>query len=126
MGLGLGKFFKNTFGKVKDYLPAAIGVGVGALTGGTTGALIGGLMGYNAAEGQIAQKKAMDAQIASAEKIAKMQNANVAVAGETAPITTAESAEINEMNAATQKARRFSMSKTNRASGSRFGRTTLG
>lgn len=126
MGFGLGKFFKSTFGKVKDYLPVAIGAGVGALTGGASGALIGGLMGYNTAEGQKAQEEAMKAQIASAEKIAKMQNANVAVAGEAPPITTAQQMEVSEMNAATQKARRFSMSRTNRTSGSRFGRTTLG
>lgn len=133
---GIGKAFKKTFGKVGQYLPVVVGAlaggGVGALAatealkGAAVGALGGGFLGYNTAVGNIAQEKAMKAQIESAEKIAKMQNANAAVAGETAPMQTAQDLETSEMNAATQKARRFSMSKTNKSGGSRFGRTTLG
>lgn len=74
------------------------GAGVGAAAGGS----VGGLMGYQ----NEMQKKSVEAQIASSEKIAQMQQ-NTVISAAPAPTQTIESAAVSEQNAATKKARAF-------------------
>lgn len=129
MGLGksLRKAWKKTFGKLedvtKDALPiiapivgTMIAPGVGTLAGAAIGQGIGQ---YRAGQ---QQEKALKAQIASAEKIAQMQN-NAVVSAAPVPTQNAQTAAISEENEATRKARafRFSNSVRNSTLGGGFG-----
>lgn len=126
MGLGksLRKGWKKAFGWADDdtVKTAAIVAAAGALTGGlgagltegglgawagagigaAGGATTGGLMGYQTQQ----QEKALDAQIASSEKIAQMQK-NTVISAAPVPTQAVQTAAINEQNNATKKARAF-------------------
>lgn len=135
--MGLGKSFKKFTRKVfGDKLApllspipdinvianAAIGTGVGFLTGGPIGAVVGA--GLGAVKGttdvwaQQQQEKMMNAQIASSEKIAQMQQ-QVVVSADPAPVQKAQTAQLSEANDATRRARAFRFSNSVR-------RATLG
>ena len=129
--MGFGKSFrkgwKKAFGWADDDTTktAAIVAAAGALTGGlgaglaaggmgalagagigaAGGATAGGLMGYQTHM----QEKALDAQIASSEKIAQMQQ-NTVISAAPVPTQSVESAAIREQNSATKKARAFRLS----------------
>lgn len=126
MGLGksLRKAWKKTFGWTENEAvkTAAIVGAAGALTGGlgaglaaggmsalggaaigaAAGGTVGGLTGYQTMQ----QEKALDAQIASSEKIAQMQN-NTVISAAPVPTQAVETAAISEQNNATKKARAF-------------------
>lgn len=125
MGLGksLRKAWKKTFGWAdNEAVKTATIVGVGgALTGGLAAGLTGGMSilggaGIGAAAGgtvggltgyqTIQQEKALDAQIASSEKIAQMQN-NTVISAAPVPTQAVQTEAINEQNNATKKARAF-------------------
>lgn len=74
------------------------GAAIGAAAGGT----VGGLTGYQTMQ----QEKALEAQIASSEKIAQMQN-NTVISAAPVPTQAVETAAISEQNNATKKARAF-------------------
>ena len=107
--MGFFKKLKNTFSK------GLIGGVLGFATGGLAGAAIGGLAGAAAGYGEdrmeLAQEKAMEAQLAAAQKIADAQNpANVVSA--VTPTTSAEQAQQNEQTAASEASRKYSLSKS--------------
>lgn len=140
IGKAIKKGWKKTFGKLEDavkpYAPIVAGTVLGAVTGGLgfaaaglssaagagIGAGAGALSGTNQYMGMRSQEKAVKAQIASAEKIAKMQN-NAVVSAAPIPTQTAQTAAISEENEATRKARafRFSNSVRNSTLGGGFG-----
>lgn len=83
----------------------------GAIAGGSVGALSGGAQYVSARQ----QEKSIKAQIASAEKIAAMQN-NTVVSAAPIPTQTVQQAVISEQNEATRKARAFRLSSSVRNS----------
>lgn len=93
--------------------------GSGAILGG----VLGGAQGVSTGLQMQQQEKMLQAQIASQEKIAAMQNAPV-VQSAVAPTATTQNASIDEQNAATSKRRALSFAKTTRGSIGR--RLTLG
>lgn len=130
MAFGIGKAFKkvwkNTWGKVEDAIDPIKGTVVGALAGawaGPAGMIIGASMGAAMDAQSRQQQKIADAQIASAEKIAAMQNQAVQVPS--APISTTQEAMMAEQNAGTAKKRAFSFARTQRM-GSVARKNTLG
>lgn len=94
-------------GLVAGGLSWAAGAGLGALGG----AIAGGTQGYQAQQ----QEKSVKAQVASAEKIAAMQN-NTVVSAAPIPTQTVQQAAISEQNEATRKARAFRLSNSVRNS----------
>lgn len=136
--MGLGKSFrkawKKTVGKLEDTVSPVkntiIGAGVGFLAGGPVGAGIGAISGMGLDSQIRQQEKQTKAQIASAEKIAEMQNSVAAVSAAPAPSTVTEKASISEQSEATRKARAFRLSNSVRSStlGGGFGnkKKTLG
>lgn len=100
----LSKAFKGLVGGV-----------TGFFAGGPVGALIGGAAGFASGYAQDRaakqQEAMMNAQLASAQKIADAQNpANVVSA--TATTSQKENAETSETNEASEASRRYSFSKT--------------
>lgn len=81
---------------------AGAAAATGAIYGGIGGALTGATMGYQTQQ----QKKALNAQIASSEKIAQMQQ-NTVISAAPIPTQATETAAISEQNNATKKARAF-------------------
>lgn len=129
---GWKKTFGKLEDKAKPYLPVVAGAALGALTGGlgfaasgvgssvfgslgaagssfATGAIAGGAVGalHGGMQYQSIrqQEKAHAAQLASAEKIAQMQNATVISAAP--PTQTSDNSALAEENNATKKARAF-------------------
>ena len=133
--MGFGKSFKKawkgTLGRLEDIVDPVkstlIGAGVGFLTGGPVGAGIGALGGASMDMQEYQQEKALKTQIASAEKIAAMQN-NVVVSADPVPVQSAAKAELTEQNNATRRARAFRLSSSvrNATLGGGTGRKTLG
>lgn len=132
MAFGIGKAFKKGWKKTlgwvedetKDLLPAivatagtiigsAIAPGMGTAIGASIGSSLGQGIGQYRAGQQ--QEKAVKAQIASAEKIAAMQN-NTVVSAAPIPTQTVQQAVISEQNEATRKARAFRLSSSVRNS----------
>ena len=142
MAFGIGKAFKKgwkkAFGWADDDITKSIagGIVVGALTGGlgglaygalasgltaagsagmgaALGAGMGGLQGWNSGYQMQQQEKIAKAQIASAEKIAAMQNQPVVEAAAT-PTSSMQEALFAEQNAGTAKKRAFSFARTQR------------
>lgn len=89
---------------------ALAGAKTGAVWGGAGGALMGGMQGYQNHQ----QEKSIKAQIASAEKIAAMQN-NTVVSAAPIPTQTLQKAAISEQNDATRKARAFRLANSVRS-----------
>lgn len=108
------------YGALASGVTAAQGAGIGAALGGG----MGGLQGWNSGYQMQQQEKMIKAQIASAEKIAAMQNQPVIQAAAT-PTSSLEAASIAEQNAATARKKAFSFAKTQRM-GSVSRRNTLG
>jgi hypothetical protein len=111
MGLGkkLRKAWKKSFGKIEDTISpikgTVIGLPLTIATGNPLFALAGS--GYDMAKHQERQQeKALNAQIASSEKIAQMQQ-NTVISAAPIPTQTQETAAISEQNNATKKARAF-------------------
>lgn len=97
-------FFKKFAGTITGGI-------TGLITGGPIGAIVGAASGYSQDRAQMAQEKAMNAQLAAAQKIADAQNpANVITA--TTPTAQTENAQISEENMASDASRRYSFSKT--------------
>lgn len=121
-------------GFFKKFAGAITGGLTGLITGGPIGAIVGAASGYSQDRAQMAQEKAMNAQLAAAQKIADAQNpANVITA--TTPTAQVENAEISEQNMAGEARRRYSFSKTlykrnsgklGQTAGYAGGKTTLG
>ena len=99
---GLGGAALGALGLAGAEVTAGAAATTGAIYGGIGGSLAGATMGY---QNQM-QEKALDAQIASSEKIAQMQQ-NTVISAAPVPTQTVESAAVSEQNAATKKARAF-------------------
>lgn len=132
MAFGIGKAFKkawkSTFGKVEDavkpYVNTVVGATIGAIVGGPVGLAVGAGAGYSMDFQAKQQEKIAKAQIASAEKIAAMQNQPVVEAAAT-PTSSMQEALFAEQNAASAKKRAFSFARTQRM-GSVARKNTLG
>lgn len=132
--MGLGKSFRKAWKKTLGWADddwakqAAIMAVAGAVTGGLGAAAMGASVGWGAAAGGVLggmqggsqgyaaqqQEKSIKAQIASAEKIAAMQN-NTVVSAAPIPTQTLQKAAISEQNDATRKARAFRLANSVRS-----------
>lgn len=129
MAFGIGKAFKKgwkeTVGKAFNAIKPVLGTITGAIlapyTGGASLAIGASLDAQR--HQQEKQEEMMNAQIASAEKIATMQNQ--IVRAEEAPVVTNDDAMLSEEAASAAKRRAFGFAKTRR-SGSVARRNTLG
>jgi hypothetical protein len=136
--MGFGKTFrkawKNTWGKVEDAIDPVkntlVSAGIGFAVGGPIGAGIGAIAGMGMDTMTRTQEKQAKAQIASSEKIARMQNSAAAISAAPTPSTATEKASVSAQNEATRKARAFRLSNSVRSStlGGGFGnkKKTLG
>ena len=129
MAFGIGKAFKKgwkkTVGKAFNTIKPVLGTIAGAILAPATGGAslaIGANLDAQRYQ-QEKQQEMMNAQIASAEKIAAMQNQ--IVQAEAAPVATNDEAIISEEGEASARRRAFSFAKTRR-SGSVARRNTLG
>lgn len=102
---GLGGAALGALGLAGAGVTAGAAATTGAIYGGIGGSLAGATMGYQTQM----QEKALDAQIASSEKIAQMQQ-NTVISAAPVPTQSVESAAIREQNSATKKARAFRLS----------------
>lgn len=126
IGKAIKKSWKKTVGKAFDAVKPVLGTVAGALLAPATGGLslaVGASFDAQRYQSQ-KQEEMIKAQIASAEKIAAMQNQPVIQAAAT-PTSSLEAASIAEQNAATAKKKAFSFAKTHRM-GSVSRRNTLG
>lgn len=114
-------FFKKFANTIKG---AVIGGITGFDTGGPVGAVIGatagGVGGYGEDKAQRNQERAMQAQLAAAQRIADAQNpANLVTA--VTPNASMENAQVSEENMANEARRKYSFSKTLYKNRSRLG-----
>lgn len=124
MAFGIGKTFKKawkgTVGKLEDAVDPVkntiVNAGIGFVASGFNpiGAVIGATTGYMQDRNEQQQEKAVKAQIASAEKIAAMQN-NTVVSAAPIPTQTVQQAALREQNDATRKARAFRLANSVRS-----------
>lgn len=107
---------------------AAAGAGAGAAAGTTFGAamtsgtailggVIGGVGGAQVGQSKYQADKAAAAQLAAAEKLAAMQDPSRVVQQTTPAQTETQQAQVNEINQATEKARKLTVAKMNYNSG---------
>jgi len=107
--MGFFSGFKKAF--TKGSIGAVLGFAVGGPVGSLVGGAAGGLSGYSQDVAEKNQRAMMDAQLASAQKIADAQNpANVVSA--TIPTASAEEAKNKEQTQAAEDKRRYSFNKT--------------
>lgn len=107
-------------GFFKKFTNTLIGGLSGFVIGGPAGAVIGAAAGYGQDKAQRNQEKAMQAQLAAAQRIADAQNpANLVTA--VTPNASMENAQVSEENMANEARRKYSFSKTLYKNRSRLG-----
>lgn len=109
-------------GFFKKFTNTLIGGLSGFVVGGPAGAVIGAAAGYGQDKAQRNQEKAMQAQLAAAQRIADAQNPVNLVTAVT-PNASMENAQVSEENMANEARRRYSFSKTLYKNRSRLGKS---
>lgn len=124
-------WLSDTFGGVGDVLEdlhsweafagSAAGAATGFMAGGPIGlgigAVVGGLMGGVQSHENTRAEEAQQAQVAAAQKLADMQDPSRVVQQTTPAQTVTQQAQVNEINQATEKARKLTVAKMNYNSG---------